>query len=271
MFQVEIHQYIEIIISIFHRFDVWSSEDEETIGKLRIKIFYSVYYIFSIISMMAGAITSDNKGDSIFLIESSLVMTVLFVKLLCLIWQKQKIIELLNQICSYSVKDQDEFTLVINKLKYLMNFVALFYSSAIVSSVCALLVPGLFGSERKLFFSIGFPLDWRNNDFAYWLTVAFLSSEFSFTIFSWLFTGMIWYLLANCSLRYRILGKQIKDMGKVAPVDETTNKMEVSNIEKDNIYLRDLLVTIKSYNYLNEYKSWSITKFSKILFFFHLG
>jgi len=54
---------------------------------------------------MAGAISSDNADDFVFLSESAIMIIPLLVKLLHLIWKQKDIIELLHRNCVYSTKD----------------------------------------------------------------------------------------------------------------------------------------------------------------------
>lgn len=256
MYRVVIHHHIERIYSVFYGLGIWQQEDKETVGGRRIKLFYAIYYCLAPISFITGAMTSGNQDESVFLIEALLITCVSVVRLFYMLWRKREVLELLNQICNYSVKDQNTFILINNKMKYLRNFVVAFVSSAFCVGIYSTLLVPFLVSERKLFFSIGFPLDWRNDELAYWLAVAFLFTEVIIMSISWLFTAIIWYLMANCGLRYVVFGQQLKNMGKVSAVDGTTGKRITSITKRDNIYRRYLLEAIKSHEYLNEYYCW---------------
>lgn len=246
MFRVKIHKRIEQIFSILYRVGIWHRENEETVGERRLKLFYSFYYSLLIISLIAGCLESDNKNEQIFLVQTILLATVVLVKLLYLIWRKKEILELLNRICYFCVEDQID-----DKLKNLMTLVTIFIIlSNFGAFFSSTILPIHFRNERKLFYTVGFPLDWKNNEFAFWLAVAFLFTETIFVSFSFLFSAIMSYLLVNCSLRYKTLGKQIKRMGEI---EESEYERPISNAERDNLYLRDLLEAIASHKNLKEY------------------
>lgn len=254
MFRIEVHNYIEQIISFFLRIGFWHRKQEDTVRgwrRWRLKIFYSIYYGLFPISSATGALISDNNDEKIFMVLVSVMETVMLVKLLHAIWTKREVLKLLNRICDFYVKDPETFSLIDEKLKDLMKFSVVFIILADFCATCIACFP-FIGSEKKLFFSIGFPLDWRNAEYAYWIAVTFVFTQMILSAISVLFPVIVWYLLANCSFRYVVLGQQIRNMGKRGSVDGKANNR---NTEKDNLFRRDLLQCIDSYNYLMEYES----------------
>lgn len=273
MYSVQLDKRINQIISLFYRFGLWHRGDEATVRESRLKLFYSCYYFLFPISLVTGAFSSDNPDDFVFLLEVAIGTTVLAVKILYIIWRKEQILELLNRICVYSVEDHEGLTIVNNKLKMLMKFVAIFIPFVWFTGVCCVLVAPFLGSERSLFFNIAFPLDWKNNEIAYWITFVFLVTQVILSLILSLFGVIIWYIMINCSLRYDILGHQIKNMGVLKEVEETANKRKVldsekentflcdlisvnkrkiSNAEKENLFLKDLFSVIVSHKHTNE-------------------
>src|ERR1700744_2384377 len=107
MYRVEIPEGINRIRSIFYRLGIWHTGDEPTIRETRIKYLYSVSFLMFIISLIGGAINTENRDDSIFLVESSIVVSVLFMKLLYVIWKKEQILEMMQRICVYTIDDRD--------------------------------------------------------------------------------------------------------------------------------------------------------------------
>lgn len=252
MYRVEVHKFIARVNLIFYRAGVWHQEDEETVAAWILKLFYSIYFFILLVALLAGPLTSDNIDNIIFSLQTSLITTVLLSKLLLIIWRQDEVLELLKRLCVHSVEEHDEFTLINNKLKDLMEFVAAFLSSTYLCGTCCTLVVPLLRKERKLFFEIGFPLDYKNDEFAYWMAVTFIFTEFIIMTVSWLFTVVIWYLMTNCGLRYDVLGQQIKKMGKIKA---NQLRKKLSDTETDELYRADFLEAIKSHNY-KEYK-WS--------------
>lgn len=256
MFRIKLHPHIERIISVFHRLGIWNHGDEETVDGKRMKFLYFIYDFLLFTSLITGAVASDKRSEKIFLCEVALLAIVSFVKVWYLFWRKEEIMELLNRICVYFIDYRDIFNLINKKLENFMTFVAALLSFIYLGGVLCTLIAPFIGSERKLFYSIGFPLDWRNNEFAYLLAVAFLFIAMLVVSVAWPFNAIIWYLMANCGLRYEVLGEQIKNMGAVTePINETAEGRNISVTERDNLYYCDLLEAIESHKYLKEYAS----------------
>lgn len=250
MFRVEVHKHIERIIKFFLQIGLWHRE--ESVREWRIKFTYSIYYCFFLISLVTGALRSDNRAEIIFLVQTSIMAAVSLVKLMHIIWRKTEILELLNRVCDFYVKEYDIFTVINEKLKDLMKFVAVFLSVAYICGICTAFVAPFIGQEKKPFLSIGFPLDWKNDKYAFWIVVTFIFTELILTSISVLFSVIIWYLLTNCGLRFTVLGERIRNMGKIESVEGTSKKRKVLKIERDNLYHQELHQCIASHIYLKE-------------------
>lgn len=254
MSQIEVHKNIVRITEFFYRVGIWNRQDVETIGQKRLKLFYFVYYFLYPLSFTAGAVASDNEDEKILMVQSSIMSVVLLLKLWYLIWRKNEILELLDRICDYCIDDRETVKVVNDKLDIFMKFITVFLSVAYFSITSVSFVAPFIGEERKLFLPIGFPLDWRNNEFAYWMAVMFIGSEMIISSFLFLFSVIVWYLIANCSWRYDVLGEKITEMGKRRKeVYESAVERPISNTERDNLYHRDLVSAITSHSHLKEY------------------
>lgn len=252
MFRIELHKYIAPITSIFYRAGFWHREDEPTVGEIRLKYFYSFYYFVFIISLIAGALRTADIDKLIFSIEFILIAIVVLVKLFYIIWRKNKTLQLLNRICCYSVDDDDTFAQVNDKLNFLMKFGAVYFSLMYLTAFCMGAVIPFVGSERKLFFNIAFPLDWENDEFAYWIAFTFMFTQTIISTVGVSFSAIIWYLMTNCGLRYEVLGQQFKTIGKVKSVEGITDGRKISDVEREKLYLRALLECISSHIYLKK-------------------
>lgn len=256
MYRVELHKIIGQIISFFYHVGLWHRGDQETVGERRLKWFYLIYYCLGPIALVTGAYSNANVDEKMFAIEVAIMTTVALVKLWYIVWRKCEILDLLNRICDYQVEDREIFAAVNDKLKKFMNMMSVilcytYFCQAIMASV----LPALGASERNLFFAIGFPLDWRNNQLAYWLACLFILTEVVLTGITLLFTVIVWYLMANCSWRYDALGQQMTKMGELPPpVDESEDELVISNTQRDCLYLRDLVGAFTQRNHLKEYK-----------------
>ncbi len=255
MYRIEVHKNIQRISEFLYRVGFWSRHEKETVRERRLKFFYSIYFWLFIISIVTGLAESDDRDGNIFSVLVLLTIVIAYVRLLHLIWKKKEILKYFNQICVYDSDDRDTYTAVIEKLKFLMKFVVFFLSVTCFTVSSILFVAPFVGAERKLFFQIGFPLDWRKSEVGYWMAFIFIVTEAFIGTISITFPVFIWYLMANCSWRYEVLGLKIRKMGEIAS-DESTpaDQRRISKIERDNLYNRDLVGAITSYNSLKEYK-----------------
>lgn len=251
MYFIEISNGINNIISLFYRLGLWHRGDEPTVKETRIKVFYLVYHLLFPISLMAGAITCDSTDEFIFLAEVSIAVAVLSMKLFFLVWKKKQILEMLNGICVYSIEDKDQFTQVNDKLKRFMDFVSLLLFFFCAGGCYSTVVP-IFGSDKELFYKIGFPLDYTNK-IAFWMATAFIFTETVLSIIAISFSVTIWYSMLNCALRYKVLGNQIRNTGVIRTSGATTNKRKKSEQEKQNLFRAGFIVAIDSHQHIREY------------------
>lgn len=252
MFRVEVHENVRQIIALLYRTGFWHRNDEETVKERRVKKFYAIYHCLLPVSFLAGIFAPENSpNDKICLTEEAIIGIVLYMKLLCLIWRKQKILEHLTQICEYHIDDRETFMKINNKLNNLMKFVKLLFT-CVVCGICMVFVASVVGAERTLFVKIGFPLDWRRSEFGYWTAFIFVLIEGIISAISVLFSVLVWYLMANCCWRYEVLGNQIERLGELR-VDESSDELKVSDAQKNVWYQEDLIETIESWNQIDEY------------------
>lgn len=254
MFRIDVHKNIRRIISFFYLMGFWHRQDVKTVGRKISKFFYSIYHCLAPVSMMTAAFTCEHMDDSIFLIKLAIMNVVLVTKFLYIIWRKNETLELFNCICNFSIDDHQTFLMVDNKLKNFMKFVMIFLSTSNICGISFAAVSSFIGTERTLFIPIAFPLDWRNDEFAFWIAYVFIVTEMIIGAVSILFTVIIWYLLAMCSWRFEVLGNQIEKIGKVREEGDEEPRREVLNATMDDLYQADLLKAVLSKNYLNRYR-----------------
>lgn len=141
MFRVKVHKHTERIFSLFYRMHIfWHREDEETMTERSFKLFYSIFYCLFPSSLIAGAFASDNKGEVVFLVESSIMSAVSLIRLLYIIWRKNEILDLINRICDYGVKDEQTFSQTNDKLNILMKFSTAFFSLVYFCGISMVLI-----------------------------------------------------------------------------------------------------------------------------------
>lgn len=209
MYRIELHKRVKQLFELFYHLGIWNRGDQATVKEKRIKFFYSIYYFLFPISLVAGAAKSNSSDEFVFLLESAVMVAVGSIKLYYIIWKQKGFTELCHRISSYSFGNLEEFTLVNRKVDSFATYaVFYFFSCVIIASAASGVVP-FVGSENKLFFNVGFPMDYKNNEIAYWVAFLFLLTEILLSALIVSFSLMTWFLLFQCSVKYQVLGNQL--------------------------------------------------------------
>lgn len=250
MYPIQLDEFLHQIMNSFYRLGLWHHDDVTPRKSLFVKWLFSLYPLLLPISLIAGACSnSDRIENSLFLVEAAIMCVVMTVKLFYIIWRKNEILEMLQRMAIYSVHNEMECKRITGKLKRFMSIMKIFFFCSILCAVCALLIIPFIGRERKLFFSVGFPLDWKNSEFAYWLAFTFQLTEVVFSAISILFSIIMWYLLLVCGLRYESLGSELRIMGRViVEVDENGKRRKISKLERQNAYSKDFIAAVQSHH-----------------------
>ncbi|XP_037045318.1 odorant receptor 4-like isoform X2 [Bradysia coprophila] len=235
---IKIHKVVCLVISLFYRMGIWHRGDQPTVKEIRIKFFYSGFH----------ALTNDRRDKSIFLADVAIGVAVLSVKLWMLMWNQKNILHLLNRVCVFSIQDDNDYKFFDDKLKGFVQFAFTFIVIVTFDGSLSTLVLSLLGSEKTLYMEIAFPLDYKHNEIAFWIATTFIFTEFLLTIFAFIFTTIIWYFLLICSLRYKLLGNDLKNMGRIS---ENNNK-KIREEEVDNNFLKSLITLIGAHLHLKE-------------------
>lgn len=249
MHSIQLHNSANQAMESLFRLGVWQhSETKASIREVIVKLFFSIYPFFFPISLMAGAIKSVSFDECIMLIESVLLTLVLSIKILYIIWKKEECVGFLNRICVHSIEDHAKFTSVNDQLNTFMKgakgFLIIAYVAGFISTVA---IP-MLGNGRKLFFNIGFPLDYQNSETSFWLATIFIATEGVLMTSAVVFTLFMWYLFLNSGLKYDLLGEQLRNLGVI----RTSNKRKISVSDKQKLYLQDLIAGIEGYNQITE-------------------
>lgn len=85
------------------------------------------------------------------------------------------------------------------------------------------------------------------------MATAFNFTEITINLIAFLFSIIIWYILVACALRYEILRGQIRDMGVIRASEATTNKRNAFEVERQNLFLKDLKAAIDFHQQTREY------------------
>lgn len=251
MYRFELPDGITTFYTIFYRIGFWHRGDEPTRREKLFKILYFMYYSTFIISIVIGAIQSDNTAEKVLLVEYSMQCAVLALPLFKILWRKTEILEMLTRIGVYSTNNHEGFTYASEKIKLVMKFLTFYFYLVHTSGVLAGIEPFCL-SERTMYIKLAFPLDWKNSFFGFVLANFFVYSQIFFTLNIFAFTIMLWFSLMTGQLRYRVLGHEIRNMG-VVETSETTGKRNISDKEQQKLFRRDLVAAIDTHQRIREY------------------
>nr|QGW45377.1 odorant receptor 4 [Bradysia odoriphaga] len=243
MYSARIHKVIDQMISIFRRIGLWHGKDRPTARQLVLKSLYCIYYLSFMISLSLGARTAGTVDESIFLVEASIMAAVLNIKNWMFLWKQKEIAMLLDRNCVFTIRNEEDFAFYNDKVEKFIKFLKIFACCTLYSFLGCSALP-FFGSKKVFFVDIAFPLDWKNSETGFWMAYIFLVTECIITVLAMAFSIIIWYLLLHCSLRYAILGMEIKKMGR------TEGKVKMSAKEQQVIFYQDLVASIEGHLHL---------------------
>lgn len=247
MYSVQIHKVIDLIISTFYRTGVWHRGDKPNIKEKGVQLFYCIYFSLFLISTIVGAIKNDNKFEAIFLAESTMALGILYGNFFLLIWKQKEIVNLLNRVCVFSIRCEDDFNNSTVKIRRFVKFVIVFMIIVIAADVLSSVVVPLLETKKTLLLKIAFPLDYESNAIALCVATAFLVTELLFTIVFIILFIVIWYLLLNCALRYEVLGNELKNIGRISENCIVTEK------QMQKQFFDDLKASIVAQKHLRGY------------------
>lgn len=241
------------MVSFFYFIGLWHRGEEPTARELRTKLFYFIYHLLFSVSLVAGIIKSEKPDEIIFLVEVLFAIVSLHVKLWNLIWKQNQILDMLNRTCVFSIRFDDDVNIFHCKLNGFRKFVIIFCVLATFAGLMILLAP-LLVFEKALIVEIGFLWDYTSNEIAFWMANTFLFTEAVLSMIVTFYSIIIWYLLFSCSLRYHLLGNELKRTGHIS--EEI--KDEVSDNQKCIIFMQDLKALIDVHLHLRGYNNKAI-------------
>lgn len=248
MYFVELHKGVHQMIALFQHLGFWNVENK-TVWNKSLEIFHILFHATFSISLLAGTLNNNDMEESVFLTATAIGAGIQAVKLYYLIRRRNDIIVFLDQISPLLVENYEEFCKINDKLNKFVTFGKLFVLSFVILNPLTFLYNGIKG-ERKLHFDIGFPLDWRNNEIEYWITFVYLALQTIYSIVIVLVNILIWYLMLGFAIKYEVLGNQLRRMGTAKR--QAFLEKNISEAEKQNLFLQELLVVIKIHQKMRE-------------------
>lgn len=246
MYTIGLHSTILQIFQYFEWIGLWYRVNDGGVKATCVKIFYSIFYLLFVVSIFGGAIATDNSDEAIFMLLATIMIIVILTKLLHIIWKKNDIVELMGQMCVHSIEHQSEFDDINTDLNGKMKFIKVFWYVSYFEAIIATTIAPFVTKERELFLNIAFPLDWKNNEIGFWAGFFFIIAEAILTTTAILFSVIESYLMMNCKIKYDVLGNRLRNLGAIPE-----SQRKISQREKENLYLRDLVAAIESFEEIN--------------------
>ncbi len=245
MYKIEIPKTIHQLMGIFYRSGMWS--DTTTFSGHCRKLFYFIYFLSFDLSMAAGALTIEDNDERIFLAVASVIVAVLVYRMWILLWQKNGLLLLVNEIGKHSTNDRDEFIRINEKLNIFMKFVGFFTLTTAFAAFCGVVVLPIT-NEKRLIFNIPFPFDPTNSKIEFWIATVFIGGGFLGTTVSDIITKMVWFLMVSISFEYKILGNKFRNMG----TSTGSSHLRVSLAAEQQLFYQDFIEAIQTYDKINE-------------------
>lgn len=245
MYNIEIHNFINKIIESFYRLRLWNVLDDTPILVNVLKHFQLLYFASFVLSMATGAFITNEKDEFIFLIVAAMINGVIVYRMATIIGKKNEILGFIGEFGRHSnIKNKEDFVQINNQLDNLIKFAKAFVWMCVVGVTFAMFVP-VTSSERKLVFNIALPTQWKRNDIIFWVAHLYSVLGCTYSSHSLLLSIIVWYLMVNCAVKYKLLGNQLRDLG-------VQNNL-VSKEERPKFMMRELIAVIKAHLKINKY------------------
>lgn len=234
VYNIKPHPIVGQILAVFSFCGMWEKDHQFFIVKLFKKVTLFLITTSLGTAMASGIFIADDNNESLFLAGCAIGTALHTVKLIYILTKKQQILSFIDDICAHSFSDFDEFGKVQQKLNTFAKFgyATVFFASCGIVGFLILSLP-IFSSEVTLPLNVGFPLDWKHSRINYWLAHSFISIGVIVVAVVTFFTVIYWYILFNCSIKYTILGNQLRTMGdRTAAIIGTGHKISPMEQEK---------------------------------------
>lgn len=252
VYTIKPHRIVSQIIAVLTFFGMWEKDDQFVVVKLLKKIIHLLIGACLFSALGVGSFLSDDIIESLFLAACAIAAANQVVKLIYILTKKDKILSFIEDICFHTLSDSNEFNEMQQKLNNFAKFgyLLVFFMSFGVLCFLILSLP-IFSSEVTLPLNIAFPLDWKNNRMNYWLAHSFIAIGIGAATLETFFCVIYWFIMINCSIKYKILGNQLRTMGEKTSEIFANNKS--SQMEKENHFSQYLIQLIKTHRNILKY------------------
>ncbi|XP_037051746.1 odorant receptor 94a-like isoform X1 [Bradysia coprophila] len=174
------------------------------------------------------------------------------------LWKNRFLLMLVHETGTHSTNDQKIFIEMRDNLNFLMKFGQIFMMMVAFASFLLAIVFPIANYRRKvLFVNVAFPLD-KTHGTVFWIASLYLGiGIFCATVMTF-FAVMLWYIMFNFVIDYKLLGRQLKDMGKTG--------LTLSTRRQDELYREEIISAISTYDRINGNLKEFASTFSSLFF-----
>lgn len=211
MFEIKVLPIISHIVQSYNRLDLFSIDSETSLQRKVGRAFkFSLFLSFPVFVLL-GSVQNEDRSESLYMIAVSIAAFLHVIKFHCICTKMEIISVLLKELSVHSFQCKDKFIVIERKIK---NFNYFSIGLIGVSSFVILLIYAFpFVFKKKLAFKIWFPLDWKKNDLNFWIAYAYIMYCLFICFLMIAFAVLMWYVLLNVSVKYRMLGYDLEDLG----------------------------------------------------------
>lgn len=242
---IQIHNFIEKILSSFYLLKLWNASDGETTSyglSNTLKWLQLLYFASFVLSMAGGAYLSTDTDEIIFLTVAAMINGVIVCRMAIIIAKKNEIAAFVQELGTHTINNANDFTRIDGDVERFIKFAKAFVMMCVAGVTFALFAPVLSGGKR-LVFNIALPTQWKDNAFVFWMAHFYSVLGCVYSSHALMLNVLIWYLMLSCSLKYQVLGNRLKKFGV---------QHSITRRKKRNLFLREMILTTATHLRINE-------------------
>lgn len=254
MYKIKLPKTVNLIIVFFRVFGLWDFTNRTAFHLKALKTFHFSLYLSFVASFLTKAIITDDPDDVVQFGALSIIVSVHAYRVAYIIIRQNDTIELIDEVCTHSTDKIEEFNRVSKRIGKFIKFIGTFIVGCTVEVSMFIIAPAVWNEMTLV--KIAFPFGDRQNVF--WIRQVFLLTGGLYSVLSVCFSAIIWFLMVNASIKYDMLGNQLRNLGErrailldfsSAAVQETAFSKEIDQ----EVFASDLVEAIKIHHQINKY------------------